>query len=295
MPRLGGCAEWTAGCMTPRRNPAVAECRRSSPATTTSCRSPRWSATSARRSTTGRRLRDHRRRRRLDRRVAWRCSSALAEEVPELRIVRHERNRGYGGALISGFAAATEDWVFYTDGDAQYDATELARCIDAAAADVDIVQGCKIGRGDPWYRKVIGREYHHVVHAAVPAARPRHRLRLPPDPSLAARPGRAALDVRRDLRRDDAQVPVAGARFVEVGVSHYERPHGRSQFFRLPAIARSPRPRGAVVGARRAPPCVTTRPTEECPPGSDPPPVRGDILRPPGWRVDDGRAVRSPG
>ena len=30
----------------------------------------------------------------------------------------------------------------------------------------------------------------------------------------------------------------AGARFAEVGVSHYARPHGRSQFFRLPAIAR---------------------------------------------------------
>ena len=33
----------------------------------------------------------------------------------------------------------------------------------------------------------------------------------------------------------------AGARFAEVGVSHYPRPHGRSQFFRIPAIARSAR------------------------------------------------------
>ena len=56
---------------------------------------------------------------------------ALADEIPELRIVRHETNRGYGGALISGFAAATRTWVFYTDGDAQYDASELVRCIDA--------------------------------------------------------------------------------------------------------------------------------------------------------------------
>jgi hypothetical protein len=33
----------------------------------------------------------------------------------------------------------------------------------------------------------------------------------------------------------------AGATFAEVGVSHFPRPHGRSQFFRLPAIARSAR------------------------------------------------------
>ena len=77
--------------------------------------------------------------------------------------MRHETNRGYGGALISGFAAATRTWVFYTDGDAQYDASELVRCIDAVQADIDVVQGWKIGRGDPWYRKLIGRAYHHVV------------------------------------------------------------------------------------------------------------------------------------
>jgi hypothetical protein len=31
----------------------------------------------------------------------------------------------------------------------------------------------------------------------------------------------------------------AGARFTEVGVHHYARPHGRSQFFRFSRVARS--------------------------------------------------------
>ena len=48
-------------------------------------------------------------------------------------------------------------------------------------------------------------------------ARARHRLRLPPHPPVAARPGRADVDLRRDLRRDDAQVrgrrrPLRGGR-----------------------------------------------------------------------------------
>src|SRR5678816_148081 len=55
-----------------------------------------------------------------------RILAELAAGNPHLRIVTHAANRGYGGALRSGFAAATKDWVFYTDGDAQYDVRELA-------------------------------------------------------------------------------------------------------------------------------------------------------------------------
>ena len=50
----------------------------------------------------------------------------LARTYPEVRVVHHARNRGYGGALRSGFEAATRDLVFYTDGDAQYDPKEMA-------------------------------------------------------------------------------------------------------------------------------------------------------------------------
>src|SRR5258705_7633974 len=49
----------------------------------------------------------------------------LARMYPEVRIVHHEKNRGYGGALRSGFANATRELDFYTDGDAQYDPAEM--------------------------------------------------------------------------------------------------------------------------------------------------------------------------
>ena len=86
--------------------------------------------------------------------------------APYLRVIHHPRNRGYGGALRSGFAAARKDWVFYTDGDAQYDPRELRLLVDACLANagrVDVVNGYKISRNDPWYRLLIGRVYHHVV------------------------------------------------------------------------------------------------------------------------------------
>ncbi|MGH9389112.1 MAG: glycosyltransferase family 2 protein, partial [Vicinamibacteria bacterium] len=47
--------------------------------------------------------------------------SELEAVFPELRVVHHPKNRGYGGALRSGFQTATKELIFYTDGDAQYD------------------------------------------------------------------------------------------------------------------------------------------------------------------------------
>src|SRR4051812_17782232 len=50
----------------------------------------------------------------------------LARTYPNVRVVHHPKNRGYGGALQTGFRSATKDLIFYTDGDAQYDPAELA-------------------------------------------------------------------------------------------------------------------------------------------------------------------------
>jgi glycosyltransferase involved in cell wall biosynthesis len=166
---------------------------------------------------------------------------ALCAEVPELRVVEHGQNRGYGGALISGFQAATEDWVFYTDGDAQYDASEVISCIDVVGPGIDIAQGYKVGRGDSWYRKLIGRAYHHTVkllfglHVRDTDCDFRLiRRSLVDEVELVSTSGVICVEMMWKFQR-------AGAHFAEVGVSHHERPHGRSQFFRIPAIARSAR------------------------------------------------------
>jgi glycosyltransferase involved in cell wall biosynthesis len=165
--------------------------------------------------------------------------AGLAAELPRLQVVRHATNRGYGGALISGFAAATCEWIFYTDGDAQYDAHEVASLVSAVEATTDIAQGYKITRGDTWNRIVIGRLYHYAVKAlfALPVRdtdcdfRLFRRSLLEQSP-LQSTSGVICVEMMRKFHR-------AGAQFVEVPVHHYFRPHGRSQFFRLPQIARS--------------------------------------------------------
>lgn len=168
-----------------------------------------------------------------------RVLAALAESELRLRVITHATNRGYGAALLSGFAEASGQWVFYTDGDGQYDATELLLLIKEAGPDVDIVQGYKDGRSDNVARRIIGRLYHHTVRFLF-------RLRVR-DTDCDFRLIRRSLLDRITLTQTTGAICVemmrsfqdAGARFVEVPVSHHPRRHGRSMFFRPGRIARS--------------------------------------------------------
>ena len=73
----------------------------------------------------------------------------MARGYPWLKVVHHAKNRGYGGALRTGFETASKELVFYTDGDAQYDPRELVRLWQASRAEVDFVNGYKISPQRP--------------------------------------------------------------------------------------------------------------------------------------------------
>src|SRR6266700_5943650 len=70
----------------------------------------------------------------------------LARKYPQVRAVHHPINRDYGAALQTGFRSATKEWVFYTDGDGQYDTAELSLLWAQLTADADLVNGYKISR-----------------------------------------------------------------------------------------------------------------------------------------------------
>jgi glycosyltransferase involved in cell wall biosynthesis len=163
---------------------------------------------------------------------------AIQRQYPQVNVVHHAQNRGYGGALRSGFAAGTREWIFYTDGDAQYDVRELDRLLPHAGPDVDVVQGYKIDRHDPLHRKVIGRIYHNLVRVAFGL-----KLR---DVDCDFRLIRRSVFDRITLVSDSGVICAemmtkmqrAGVRVVEVPVHHYQRAHGKSQFFNFPRIWR---------------------------------------------------------
>src|SRR5262249_11547070 len=90
----------------------------------------------------------------------------LADELPFLRVIHHERNLGYGAALITGFKHAKKDFIFYTDGDGQYDVRELRNLVAQLRPNVDLVNGYKVKRADSWYRILIGKVYRSMVRRA---------------------------------------------------------------------------------------------------------------------------------
>jgi len=150
---------------------------------------------------------------------------------PAFRVITHQENRGYGAALRSGFRAARKDFVFYTDGDGQYDVGELPKLLDQMAPDVGLVNGYKLERRDPWRRIVIGNLYNRFARLVF-----RIRLRdidcdfrlirrsLLDEIALSSTSGTICVELVRKLELSDCRV-------VEVGVHHYPRLHGSSQFF----------------------------------------------------------------
>jgi glycosyltransferase involved in cell wall biosynthesis len=154
-------------------------------------------------------------------------------------VVDHGVNRGYGAALRTGFASCTKDWIFYTDGDAQYDVRELARLIEGWEPGIDIINGYKIARSDPFYRVLIGAIYNQMVKWVFGL-----KLR---DIDCDFRLIRRSVFDRVRLHSSSGVICVelirrfqdSGCIFKEVPVHHFFRAFGRSQFFNFRRLWRT--------------------------------------------------------
>ena len=163
----------------------------------------------------------------------------LQARVGRLEVVTHPANRGYGGALRSGFSASTKELVFYTDGDGQYDVKEMPLLVMLLSPDVDFVNGVKMTRQDPGYRVFAGNLHKFFT---------RWLFWLPvTDVDCDFRLVRRTILDRIRLTSNSGSIcselvkkaERAGATFREVSVHHYARRSGGSQFFRPGRILRT--------------------------------------------------------
>jgi glycosyltransferase involved in cell wall biosynthesis len=163
----------------------------------------------------------------------------LAHIYPEVRVVHHEQNRGYGGALRTGFASATREIIFYTDGDAQYDPSEMEALWRRFDSQVDLVNGYKISRSDPLHRVIIGRLYHQIVKLLfgltvrdVDCDFRMMRRSIFDTVHLEKNSGVICLEMMK-------KITDGGFRIAEVPVHHYHRAYGKSQFFNFGRLYRT--------------------------------------------------------
>ncbi len=163
----------------------------------------------------------------------------LAGIYPRLRVIHNPQPSGYGGVLRAGFAAAAKDWIFYTDGDAQYDARELALLALQVIDGIDMVNGYKIKRHDPFHRVVIGWLYQYFVKLAfsltirdVDCDFRLMRRSIFDHITLESTTGTITFELVKKIQD-------AGYQIAEVPVHHWYRQYGGSQFFNFPRVART--------------------------------------------------------
>ncbi len=178
-------------------------------------------------------------------------AAAVAEEMRSERVrvvvVTHEVNRGYGAALRSGFAAAAGDWVFYTDGDGQFDMGQLP-ALFPLLRECDMVIGRRVRRMDPPHRRLFGACWTLLVDVIFGL---RYR-----DIDCAFKVMPRAFVQGAGLVSDGAMISTellarakrAGLRVKQVGVEHRARVAGRAGGGDLSVIRRA---FGELVALRR--------------------------------------------
>lgn len=162
----------------------------------------------------------------------------LAEATPQLNLITHSYNMGYGAALRSGFKAASKALVFYTDGDHQFDLHDLRELLPLIS-EAEIVSAYRLDRQDPWYRKLNAALYNLAVRILFGL-----RIR---DIDCAFKLYRREIFDRIELESDgafiDAEVLIKakrlGCRIAQIGVRHLPRRHGQPTGAKLRVIVRA--------------------------------------------------------
>jgi glycosyltransferase involved in cell wall biosynthesis len=181
---------------------------------------------------------------------------ALAAQYPQVRLVQHKINQGYGAALYNGFTAATKDYVFMTDSDAQFDVRELTKFVPLLA-DADMVIGYRAPRRDPFVRRLngwgwtsLGNLLFGYTARDVDCAFKLFRREIMDNIDVQSRGAAFSLEFMVRARR-------AGYRVREVPVTHLPRTAGKQTGARLDVIIRAFREllsvRAQIKKERRAP------------------------------------------
>jgi len=175
----------------------------------------------------------------------------LSHDYSGVRVVRNWPNRGYGGALKAGFAAATGEWVFFTDGDRQFRLDELPDFV-AASRHADLVIGYRIRRSDPPHRLLNAWLYKRFIRALF-------GLKVRDIDCAYKLIRRSVLNVA-SLESEGALISAEllikatrmGCRIVELGVHHYPRTAGCQSGASLKVILRMFREVRALHGRIRS-------------------------------------------
>jgi glycosyltransferase involved in cell wall biosynthesis len=82
----------------------------------------------------------------------------LAAENPQVLVVHHPKNLGYGGAVSTGLRSGTQPYLLLSDGDGQFEPAEMSR-LTSRIENYDVVVGRRKRRADGFMRRINGEAW----------------------------------------------------------------------------------------------------------------------------------------
>jgi glycosyltransferase involved in cell wall biosynthesis len=164
---------------------------------------------------------------------------SLARDIGmELKVIRHERQSGYGAAVGDGLRATDLEYTAFTDADGQLDVADISLLIPHLK-EADLVGGWRLSREDPAFRSLISGVFNRLVLITL-------QIQVK-DVNCALKIIRTDMLRRFELHSKSAlinaelywKVQEHGGRYVQVGVPHHPRRMGRRSGGRLVPILRA--------------------------------------------------------
>jgi len=164
----------------------------------------------------------------------------VMEQVPQVRLVEHPVNQGFGAAVFTGFTSAEKDWIFYTDADRQFVLSELENFVPLMDQ-ADLIAGYRAPRQDPFMRVFYGKGWsmlctivfgYTVRDVDCGFKLLRREIIQELAPSIASRGATFSIEWLVRAKR-------AGYRFVELPVTHRPRVAGSQTGANIDVIVRA--------------------------------------------------------
>lgn len=163
----------------------------------------------------------------------------LQAKHPQIKVIEHNRNLGYGEALKTGIAQGRYEWTFWTDSDLQFDLSELSYFVQSALDGNSIVIGYRKNRSEGWGRKLNAQLFKLYIDLLF-------RLHVK-DVDCAFKLIKSDLLKKLQLSSGSAftsteilyRLKKQGHSFKEIGVNHYPRIYGNPTGAKITVILKA--------------------------------------------------------
>lgn len=163
----------------------------------------------------------------------------LEKKYPQVRLINHVTNKGYGNALKTGFTEAKYPWVVFLDSDGQFKFEEIKKLLEHVR-EADVILGYRLNRADPIQRRVFtwGWKMLAMVFLGLNVRDYSCGFKL-----IRKKVFEDILPIESEEKVTQIEMLIKaqkkGYKFAEVGVHHYPRLHGVPTGANLSVVVKS--------------------------------------------------------